>query len=127
MLLKVIILLDWLALFSPAALGHQGRRRSAVFWVCHVLIWVIIVSYIIGTLLYIFQCTPIEKAWMGPLVSGPGARCPIDVLMHLIVSGVLNAVTDAAILILPLRMIWRLNVSRRKKVGMSVVFGVGVL
>lgn len=118
MLLKVSILLNWLRIFAPM---HQ---RNAVFWVAHVLIWSNVLFYGIGTIVEIFQCTPREKIW-NPVYRG--GSCPIDMAKHMVASLVINWVSDVAILILPQKVIWKLQVSRGQKVGLSLLFAIGLL
>jgi hypothetical protein len=118
MLLKVAILLSWIRLFTPA------RQRNAMFWISHVLIWSNILFYGIGTIVEIFQCTPREKIW-NPVYKG--GNCPINMTQHMIASLVINWVSDVVILILPQRVIWKLNISTAQKVGLSLLFAVGLL
>ena len=123
MLLKVGILLDWLDLFAPTALGKR-RRNSAMFWVCHILIVVVVITYSTSTLLNIFQCTPREKAWLGPLVPGD---CPVNLRATSLSGVIVNVITDLAILVLPLRAVWKLNLSMKRKAGVSLLFLIGIL
>jgi hypothetical protein len=41
--------------------------------------------------------------------------------------GSFNLVSDIFILILPQRIIWRLNMSREKKIGIALMFAVGLM
>ena len=125
MLLKIGILLDWLNMFVPSSLGKKQRRKSPMYWICHLLIWTILVTYVVGAFLVIFQCSPREKAWLGPLYQG--GSCQPNIPEHQLASGAINVVTDFAILVLPLHVIWRLTMTPRKKAGMSLLFAIGVL
>ena len=68
----------------------------------------------------IFGCWPVEKYWRPDT---PG-HC-IRTLEADYGYGSLNFITDLIIFILPLPMVWRLQLSRRDKVGLSVVFMIG--
>ena len=41
--------------------------------------------------------------------------------------GFVNAATDLSILLLPIRMCWSLQLSRKRKLGLFVVLGLGVM
>jgi len=126
MLLKIGILLDWLDMFVPASLGRQQRRKSAMYWICHGLIWTVLLTYVVRTLLVIFQCSPREKAWLGEALH-PAGSCQPNIAAQQLATGAINVVTDFAVLVLPLSVIWRLNMTPRKKAGMSLLFAIGVL
>ncbi|KAI4910494.1 uncharacterized protein J4E92_010422 [Alternaria infectoria] len=116
MLLKVAILLDWLKIFVPRG------QRNAVFWISHVMICANILFYGVGTLVEIFQCSPRTKIW-NPLVEG---KCPIDMRSHNMAAGIVNLISDLVILGLPQRVIWQLHMSRASKIGISLLFGIGI-
>lgn len=44
-----------------------------------------------------------------------------------IISSVLNILTDVAILILPIRQVWRLQASTKQRIGVLVIFALGSL
>ena len=69
----------------------------------------------------IFQCVPLRKLW-NPAV--PGTCFNYEALI--IASGVLNVVTDFAILGLPMPLLWRLEAPTRRKRLLSIVFSFGV-
>ena len=118
MLLKAAILLDWVRIF---VVRHQ---RNVMFWICHGLIWSNVLFYGIGTIVEIFQCTPREKIW-NPLFEG--GSCPIHMPAHMLASGIINLVSDITILVLPQKIIWKLRISTNKKVGVSLLFAIGIL
>lgn len=69
----------------------------------------------------IFQCTPIEYNWDTTI---PGGHC-IDIGQFALATSILNVLTDVAVLILPLPLVWQLNVSRQKRRGLVFVFAMG--
>ncbi|KAH8165341.1 hypothetical protein CIB48_g2918 [Xylaria polymorpha] len=110
--LKIAILLDWINTFVPTG------TRNALFWILHILIWSNAVFYLIGTFIEAFQCPPED-------VGTP--KCNIDVNKYNVASGVINVVSDLTILIAPHWVIWKLNLSKVRKIGVSVLFLIGSL
>ncbi|KAI0198734.1 hypothetical protein F4808DRAFT_249411 [Astrocystis sublimbata] len=110
--LKIAILMDWLYVFVPAG------TRNGLFWILQTLIWGNAVFYFIGTFIEAFQCPPQDVGT---------SRCNIDVAKYNVASGVINVVSDLTILIAPHWVIWKLNLSRARKIGVSVLFLVGAL
>ena len=78
--------------------------------------------YVAVFFLVIFECTPREKIW-NPLVEG---TC-VNISATFIVTGAWNVLLDFAILLLPIRAIWLLQMPVRKKWQISAVFGLGLL
>ncbi|KAK3984267.1 hypothetical protein QBC44DRAFT_337302 [Cladorrhinum sp. PSN332] len=117
-LLKVGILLDWLNLFI-----NPIHQRNAAFWGAHGLIWSIILFYGIGTIIEIFQCTPVEKIWDPFFVGG---SCKINMKIHNYASAGVNLITDILIIALPQKIIWSLKMSKTKKIGVSMLFAIGL-
>lgn len=70
----------------------------------------------------IFQCTPIEKTWNPTL---PG-HC-IDLKKSFLGNGVPNMLTDVAILMLPVREVWKVQSTKLQKIQLSFVFLLGSL
>ncbi|KAI0966495.1 hypothetical protein F4678DRAFT_484124 [Xylaria arbuscula] len=110
--LKIAILIDWIHTFVPTG------TRNALFWILHTLIWSNAVFYLIGTFIEAFQCPPED-------VGTP--RCNINVPSYNIASGVINVISDLTILFAPHWVIWKLNLSRVRKIGVSVLFLIGAL
>ncbi|KAI1290701.1 hypothetical protein F5Y03DRAFT_403856 [Xylaria venustula] len=110
--LKIAILIDWIHTFVPTG------TRNALFWILHTLIWSNAVFYLIGTFIEAFQCPPEDVGT---------SRCNIDVPSYNIASGVINVVSDLTILFAPHWVIWKLNLSRVRKIGVSVLFLIGAL
>ncbi len=68
----------------------------------------------------VFGCTPIGKYW-NPDFTG---HC-INVIQADYAYGSMNFISDLIMFILPLPMIYRLQLSRRQKVGVSVILMAG--
>ncbi|KUI71772.1 hypothetical protein VM1G_07360 [Cytospora mali] len=114
---KLAILVDWSHLFNPRKL------RNSMFWTIRVLLVVNTVYYLAAFFLETFRCTPRQKMW-DPLYRG--GHCPIHADVLNIVSSVLNLASDVIILALPQWIIWRLNLTKAKKAGVSVLFVIGI-
>ncbi|KAF2648199.1 hypothetical protein K491DRAFT_671022 [Lophiostoma macrostomum CBS 122681] len=112
---KFSILLMYLRVFV-------ARRRSCL----HTTIWICTVIsasfYIALTLAKIWQCKPIRKAYHKEM---PG-HC-VNVGRVLQVSGSFNTVSDAVILLLPVQMIWNLQLDLRKKIAVWAVLTFGAV
>ncbi|KKA21752.1 hypothetical protein T310_4273 [Rasamsonia emersonii CBS 393.64] len=90
-------------------------KRWAYIIGAFIIIWLILVIF-----LFIFTCVPIEKQW-NPMVPG---HC-----ISLVGIGVANSastiLSDLAILILPIRQIWKLQLRKAEKVALTFAFGLG--
>ncbi|OJJ96284.1 hypothetical protein ASPACDRAFT_125849 [Aspergillus aculeatus ATCC 16872] len=71
----------------------------------------------------IFQCTPIHHAWQKKTTQG---RC-VEFVPFVITLAATNLCTDLLLLALPTREIWKLQVAQGKKIGLSVIFTLGVM
>ena len=68
-------------------------------------------------------CSPIAFNW-NPHI--PGGHCA-DRDAGFLVVGVVDAVTDLMILLLPLPFIWNLQLPRTNKIGLSVLFSIATM
>ncbi|KAG7001511.1 hypothetical protein G7Y79_00031g066260 [Physcia stellaris] len=110
---KFSILLLYLRLF-----GVSIRFR---YWTWAVMFFVF--GYLFSNFItQFFGCTPIIKYWNSKV---PG-HCIIPIRAAFSY-GTMNFVSDLFIFILPLPMVWRLKLSRRQKVGVTLVFMGGAV
>jgi hypothetical protein len=70
----------------------------------------------------IFQCTPVKKAWF-PMIDG---TCT-NLKASFIGNAIPNILTDVAILCVPIREVWKLQVTTAKRISLCVMFGLGSL
>ena len=110
---KISILLLYLRIFP-----RPHRSRILI----HVLLWFNVVKYTVGVPLEIFQCTPREKMWL-PWIEG---TC-IDQVGLQLSSAAFNSFSDVLIFIFPLATVRNLNIQRKKKIGVMIIFGMGFL
>ncbi|KAI1428589.1 hypothetical protein F5Y12DRAFT_800470 [Xylaria sp. FL1777] len=107
--------------FSVLSFYHRIFPRSFNLWLCilgvgSVLWWILI------TLVSVFQCNPVQKAWD---IEVPGTCIPY--LRLFIAIQVLNIVLDSAILILPISAVMKLQMPRLNKVSVAATFALGGL
>ena len=75
-----------------------------------------------GTFFEAFQCLPIEKAWL-PLLEG---SCANQLAGH-ITSAAINTFSDFVILVVPIANVMGLQLYKKGRVGLLLIFGFGVL
>lgn len=96
---------------------HAALQRMAYICMAIVLAWWV------GNVLQIFlMCRPFAKNWNNALPGRCGNR-PIGFT----IIGALNMVTDVIIILLPLPWVRRLQMPRRAKLGLYLMFGIGLL
>ena len=81
-----------------------------------------IVSHLIGTLILVFQCSPIKKSW---LPRTPGTCLPNTTTFYGLAA--VTIVFDVVIFFLPIPLLIRLNIGNKKKVALICVFLLGLL
>ena len=87
------------------------------------LITTIIIWYTISTFLTIFACSPREAIW-NPLITN--YQC-LDNTTSDIISCSFNVVSDIIILMLPVRVVWKLRIPVGEKVKIILLFAVGLM
>lgn len=112
-LYKFTILLLYLRLF-----GIDSRFRY-----CTWVVMLFVFGYLFSNFLtMIFGCTPTDKYWKAKT---PG-HC-INQTKADFGYGSLNFISDLFIFVLPLPMVWGLQLSRREKLGVTLVFLSGAM
>ncbi|KAI0206834.1 hypothetical protein F4808DRAFT_405488 [Astrocystis sublimbata] len=76
------------------------------------------------TIATLAACTPFAANW--DKVSYPNYKC-INISSFYTAQAVIGAVLDFAILLLPVPFVWSLRLPTRKKIGLSLLFSIGVL
>ena len=111
-LIKISILLLYQRIFVI-------RLFQRITWGCVAFVAMIWIS---NTLVAIFACTPVR----GFYDSSVQAKC-INSVQFYWASAVLNVITDFTILVLPMPVVWKLDMTSKRKVGVSLLFVVGGL
>lgn len=81
------------------------------------------IYYTISTFITIFACSPREAIW-NPLITDP--QC-LDNNTVVLITCLFNIASDITILLLPARAVWKLRIPTRKKVGIVLLFAIGLL
>lgn len=97
-------------------------ERDAGYWLTQFLIAVNSIFYIIFFFVPVFLCFPRSKIW---IPDEPGRCLNINALY--LASAVFNMLSDIAMLSVPVYLIWHLQMSTRRKVGVSAIFLTGGL
>ncbi|KAH9885698.1 hypothetical protein F4778DRAFT_500096 [Xylariomycetidae sp. FL2044] len=116
MAIKASILLEWTRIFLPHG------NRNAFFWTCRVVLWVHTLFHASWIIAENLSCAPHEKIWNQ---AKPGHCVKIKALY--LPTTILNLVADVIILVLPQKIIWTLQISRKNKIGISLIFTIGLL
>ncbi|KAI0019298.1 hypothetical protein F4780DRAFT_793384 [Xylariomycetidae sp. FL0641] len=70
-----------------------------------------------------FGCWPYHKNWQ--VVPDPGLKCTFK-MQNFLVTVVLNVLTDASILCIPLPLLWKLQIPIRKKLVIGILLSSGL-
>ncbi|TRX96991.1 hypothetical protein FHL15_002297 [Xylaria flabelliformis] len=112
---KTSILLDWLQIFAPRG------TRGALFWIFHVIIWFNALFYTSIEVAGNLSCRPFNRIWDKSIPEVCFDRTPLD-----LTSAGVNLVCDIVILLAPQRVIWQLQLTTAKKIGLSIIFAIGL-
>ncbi|KAL4797004.1 hypothetical protein BDV19DRAFT_377751 [Aspergillus venezuelensis] len=91
-------------------------RRVVILTAVFVVMWLTAMELVLG-----FQCRPIQRFWDLDV----DGEC-FNLVAFSYFTNITNLVTDLWILVLPLPIIMRLHISRDKKIGLSLLFSVGL-
>ncbi|KAF7881614.1 uncharacterized protein EAF02_006302 [Botrytis sinoallii] len=111
---KVSILMYYLSIFRPSKAFRWTVYGTLVFTICYL---------IASTLVQVFWCNPVAAAF-GIKTPGKKAVC-LDGYVTDLAIGALNLLTDIIILVLPMPMLYRLQLSRGRKLGLAAIFAIG--
>ncbi|KAK4145172.1 uncharacterized protein C8A04DRAFT_36085 [Dichotomopilus funicola] len=118
-LLKVSILVDWCRMFVP----HGSLTKNAFWWGCVIIGFVQITAGIATAVALNLQCIPHEAIWDFTITD---AQC-FKLYNLQVASASIQLASDICIFLLPQRVIWTLKMSWQKRLGVSVIFGLGLL
>ena len=86
------------------------------------LVWSNACWYFAYTFIVVFACTPTAKSWEFEL---PGHCISSNLLVTL--NSVPSVISDIFILVLPIFWVWKLQMARRRKFEVSLIFAMGIL
>lgn len=110
-IVKTAILWLYLRLFHI----HTWFRVAANILIAYIWLWAIS-----GISVALAQCRPLAHAWDMSV----GGRC-IDQLSYYRWISVPNVIHDVVMLVLPLPVVWTLQIGLRQKLALSAVFFIG--
>lgn len=100
--------------------------RFAVQKLYRKLIWACIAFVIASAIAFvtasIFQCDPIHKAWDA---TGTVSGSCFDITALFFANAGLDIFQDVLVYILPMRMLYQVQIPRRQKIALMMVFAVG--
>ncbi|KAI0555031.1 hypothetical protein F4679DRAFT_525800 [Xylaria curta] len=115
-LMKSAILLEWVRIFVPRA------TRGVFYWICHILLWTNVVFYTVILISANLSCAPFAKLWDKTL---PG-NCSTNNNAYDVATASYNFISDVLIFLLPQRIIWQLHLKTEKKIGIAIIFAIGI-
>jgi len=84
---------------------------------------VVVATGLVNTFTAIFQCVPIAYKWNKSL---SGGKCIDEVAFERYMS-IPNVVTGAVMLVMPLPLVWELNITLRQKIALTLTFLHGIM
>ena len=115
-IIKTSILLFYLRLFG----ARKWFRRLLYITQALILGWCIAT-----TAAAIFRCKPIRYGLL-PVTEDVIAHCD-NLNLYLLVTSVINVIFEFWILLMPLSVVWTLQLPNKQKVAVSCIFMLGVL
>ncbi|KAI0469722.1 hypothetical protein GGR56DRAFT_662064 [Xylariaceae sp. FL0804] len=117
LIMKPAILWEWCRIFVPRGI------RNSFFWASLVVGGLCIIFYTVSIFLENLACFPYKRIWDKTV---PGSAC-VDTKTTIVAGAAANIVLDLITIILPQKTIWSLQMSRKRKIGISMIFAIGVL
>lgn len=110
---KISILHLYITIFRKRSFRYAAYAVMALSAIYCLLNW----------LLILLTCRPVAFSWDKTI---PGGVCSSHEIPYLS-SAIVNVLTDVIIVALPMPVLWKLQLPTRKKVALSVIFGLGAL
>jgi hypothetical protein len=97
--------------------------RNSFFWTSVTVLTAHTLFHVVWLFTLNFSCIPHQKIWDMTITWG---TC-IDVKGVYVPAAAVNLASDVIILLLPQKVIWALRMSRKNKIGVSLIFTIGFL
>lgn len=91
--------------------------RYAVYGIAVIMV----LNWLTGCLMGLLMCKPVAYSWNKSI---PGGYCG-DIMAAYRWASLPNLITDIAMLLLPLPVIWNLHTHRSQKIGLTLTFITG--
>ncbi|KAM0794797.1 hypothetical protein BDR22DRAFT_670235 [Usnea florida] len=95
-------------------------RRILLWFTCYVVCVTISCIFV-----SVFQCIPVHTFWDTFAGQLKGGKC-INVQLYFLITGIINAATDFALLATPIPVLWRLKTSKLQKLVLTGIFTIGL-
>jgi len=112
-IIKSSIMMFYLRIF-----GSNSCFRKTI-WIVMLIVWLWVISELLGTFLL---CRPIAYNWDLTVKGTCGNRNA-----GFVSAAALNTATDVLVLVLPIPHIWKLQLSRARKLSLIFLFSFGLL
>ena len=113
--IKLSILFQLKRIFTTA-------MKGVAYWTMIALMWINTLFYLVFGIVQIFYCSPIPKSWK-PSIPG---HCQ-NISSGLVFSPVIDFVLNVAMLLLPIWIVWHLEMKIEQKLRAGLIFVVGLL
>lgn len=100
----------------------QSLTHECLKATCYSILVVNSLFYSSGVIASALSCRPYVRIWDRRV---PGT-C-INTMILDMASSAFNVISDVAILALPQNIIWRLQMTTRRKIGLSLIFAIGLM
>ena len=90
----------------------------------YVLFGIVVAWWVTFTTSYTLACIPIDSMWS--IKPRPEAKCVFMPAMYL-ANAIFNILTDVAVVCLPIRVVWTMQLSLWSKAGLISIFMLGFL
>jgi hypothetical protein len=94
-----------------------------MFWACHFFLWVNVAWAIGMVITNVIACVPYEYNYNKLIADSCNI---VDQSKTNLAASIFNFLMDVLVFFLPQRVIWRLKISKKKKLGVSMVFMIGL-
>lgn len=119
LLAKMAILIEWKNLFVA------NKQKSWFFWATATMMCINTIAYGVAIIMTCVRCRPTQKVWQPWL---DGTCSAISSQKHTdVATSFVNTALDVLILLLPQPIIWKLKMTRLRRIGVSLVFSLGLL
>ena len=95
-----------------------GTQKGRIFYATWFVIWFNLLYCIALVLVVLTECVNKHMP--------RGATC-INSYLLLVTASIINVISDLVMLIIPIYAVWHLQLAKKRKFGLTVVFAVGSL
>lgn len=103
---------------------HVDKRFRIAAWITG---GVLVLWSLITILLAIFSCKPIRASWDLKVRMDPKTVCYPKAYDVANIYGFCNVITDVVLIVLPIPLVWKMQVNLKKKFAVAMVFATGAL